>query len=376
MEKHNIVNRADGKTVEIYMYGVIGAGLDIDANIVVAEIERLRKQGCCRFVFYVNSEGGEVVQGSALFNYLDRTDIDVEWVIDGVAASMMAMLITNPKHKVSAARFSKLMYHRVQGSVYGNSAEVRSMAEMIDKFESSLVEMMAQRMKEPSGKVKAEFFTDGLDHWMTADEAMKRGLVDRIIDGKNITEPSGDVKTAKDVFDFYNKQLLNIIKPIKMDKARIARLLNKTEAEIASDEALVGAVEGMASENAGLREQLRAEREKSAGLEGQLKAMGEAKVKQLVDKAIAEKKIGEDDRDTYTRLATNDFETAEKIIGKMPGVNPVTGSLQKTQQVSEAEKNWSFDDYHKNGKLENLKKTNPERYALLFEAKFGHTPNH
>lgn len=374
MEKHNIVNRADDKTVEIYMYGVIGAGLDIDANIVVGEIERLRKQGCSRFVFYVNSEGGEVVQGSALFNYLDRTDIDVEWVIDGVAASMMAMLITNPRHKVSAARYAKLMYHRVQGSVYGNSAEVRSMAEMIDKFETSLIEMMARRMNEPVDEVRKEFFTDGLDHWMTAEEAKKRGLVDNIIEGRNIAEPAADIKSAKAVFDFYNKQLLNIIKPNNMDKARIAKLLNKTEAEIASDDALVVAVEGMANENAGLRQQLKAEQEKRTSLEGQVKTMSEAKVKQLVDAAIAEKKFGEDDRETYTRLASNDFETAEKIIGKLPGVNPVTGSLQKTQ-VSEAEKNWSFDDYHKNGKLENLKKTNPERYADLFEAKFGHKPN-
>lgn len=378
MEKCNIVNKTDSKTAEIYMYGVIGSGLDIDANVVVAEIERLRKQGCRSFVFYVNSEGGEVVQGSALFNYLDRTDIDVEWVIDGVAASMMAMLITNPKHKVSAARYAKLMYHRVHGSVYGNSAEVRSMAEMIDKFESSLIEMMAKRMKEPSGKVKAEFFSDGLDHWMTAEEAKSRGLVDRIIAGKNITEPSGGLKTAKDVFDFYNKQLLNIIKPnnIKpnnMDKAKIAKLLNKAVSEIEDDDALVGAVEAQATENANLRNELQAEKTKSACLEQKVKAMSEAKVKQLVDSAIAAKKIGEDERDTYTALATNDYDMAEKIIGKLQGVNPVVDQLKKPA-VNEAEKDWKWDDYHKKGKLENLKKTNLDLYSELFEAKYGHKP--
>ena len=164
-----IVNRDQGgKVAEVYMYGVIGAGLDIDTNVIVAQVEQMRRQGIRDFKFFVNSEGGEVVQGCALFNYLDRTDIDVEWVIDGLAASMMAMLITNPNHKVSAARYAKLMYHRVQGSVYGNSAEVRSMAEMIDKFETSLIEMMARRMNEPVEEVRKEFFTDGLDHWWTA----------------------------------------------------------------------------------------------------------------------------------------------------------------------------------------------------------------
>lgn len=369
-----IVNKTDGKTAEVYMYGVIGAGLDIDTNMVVAAIENLRKQGCRNFKFYVNSEGGEVVQGCALFNYLDRTDIDVEWVIDGLAASMMAMLITNPRHKVSAARYAKLMYHRVQGSVYGNSAEVRSMAEMIDKFETSLIEMMARRMNEPVDEVRKEFFTDGLDHWMTAEEAKKRGLVDNIIEGRNIAEPAADIKSAKAVFDFYNKQLLNIIKPNNnMSRAKIAKLLNKAESEIETDEALEQAVEAQANENTRLRNELQTERTKNAGLEQKLKTMNEAKVKQLVDAAIAAKKIGADERDTYTKLATNDFETAEKILGKMKGVEPIVGQL-KTAAVNEAEKDWTFDDYHKKGRLENLMKENPQRYSELFEAKFGHKP--
>ena len=370
-----IVNKTDGKTAEVYMYGVIGAGLDIDTNVVVAAIENLRKQGCRNFKFYVNSEGGEVVQGCALFNYLDRTDIDVEWVIDGLAASMMAMLITNPRHKVSAARYAKLMYHRVQGSVYGNSAEVRSMAEMIDKFETSLIEMMARRMNEPVEEVRKEFFTDGLDHWMTAEEAKKRGLVDNIIEGRNIAEPAADIKSAKAVFDFYNKQLLNIIKPNNnMSRAKIAKLLNKAESEIETDEALEQAVEAQANENTRLRNELQTEKTKNAGLEQKVKAMNEAKVKQLVDSAIAAKKIGEDERETYTQLATNDFDMAEKIIGKLQGVNPVVDQLKKPA-VNEAEKDWTFDDYHKKGKLENLMKENPQRYSELFEAKFGHKPD-
>ena len=370
-----IVNRDQGgKVAEVYMYGVIGAGLDIDTNVIVAQVEQMRRQGIRDFKFFVNSEGGEVVQGCALFNYLDRTDIDVEWVIDGLAASMMAMLITNPNHKVSAARYAKLMYHRVQGSVYGNSAEVRSMAEMIDKFETSLIEMMARRMNEPVEEVRKEFFTDGLDHWMTAEEAKKRGLVDSIIEGRNIAEPAADIKSAKTVFDFFNKQLLNIIKPNNMDRAKFANLLNKQEKDIETDEALESAVKAVVDENVTLRDELKAERTKSAGLEQQVKTMNEAKVKQLVDSAITAKKIGEDERETYTKLATNDFEMAEKIIGKLQGVTPVTDQL-KTPVVNEAEKNWTFDDYHKKGKLENLMKENPQRYSELFEAKYGHKPN-
>ena len=373
-DKTKLINKVDSTTAEIYMYGVIGSGLDIDANVVVAEIENLRKKGCRNFRFYVNSEGGEVIQGSALFNYLDRTDIEVEWVVDGVAASMMAMLISNPKHKVKAAKYASFMYHRVQGSCYGNSDEVRNLAAMIDTFEKSLVDMMASRMKVDAASVKKEFFTDGLDHWMNAEEAMRRGLVDEIISGKNITSPK-ELLSSKDVFNFYNKQLINYKqnqKSMITNKAEIGKLLNIAEAEV-SDDTVMTAVKNVLKSNSELQNQLKAVKDENANLKNQIGELNNAKVKSLIDKAIAEKKFGEDERDSYTRLANTDFELAEKMIGKMKGVERIVDHLD-TEHESEEEKDWTFDDYHKKGKLENLKKTNKEKYNKLYKTRFGRNP--
>lgn len=374
MEKSKLINKVDSTTAEIYMYGVIGSGLDIDANVVVAEIENLRKKGCRNFRFYVNSEGGEVIQGSALFNYLDRTDIEVEWVVDGVAASMMAMLISNPKHKVKAAKYASFMYHRVQGSCYGNSDEVRNLAAMIDTFEKSLVDMMASRMKVDAASVKKEFFTDGLDHWMNAEEAMRRGLVDEIISGKNITSPK-ELLSSKDVFNFYNKQLINYKqnqKSMITNKAEIGKLLNIAEAEV-NDDSVMTAVKNVLKSNSELQNQLKTVKAENANLKDQIGELNKAKVKSLIDRAIAEKKFGEDERDSYTRLANTDFELAEKMIGKMKGVERIVDHLD-TEHESEEEKDWTFDDYHKKGKLENLKKTNKEKYNKLYKTRFGRNP--
>lgn len=374
-DKTKLINKVDSTTAEIYMYGVIGSGLDIDANVVVAEIENLRKKGCRNFRFYVNSEGGEVIQGSALFNYLDRTDIDVEWVVDGVAASMMAMLISNPKHRVKAAKYASFMYHRVQGSCYGNSDEVRNLAAMIDTFEKSLVDMMASRMKVDAASVKKEFFTDGLDHWMNAEEAMRRGLVDEIITGKNITPSPKELVSSKDVFNFYNKQLINYKqnqKSMITNKAEIGKLLNIAEAEV-SDDTVMTAVKNVLKSNSELQNQLKTVKAENASLKNQIGELNNAKVKSLIDKAIAEKKFGEDERDSYTRLANTDFELAEKMIGKMKGVERIVDHLD-TEHESEEEKDWTFDDYHKKGKLENLKKTNKEKYNKLYKTRFGRNP--
>lgn len=375
MEKSKLINKVDSTTAEIYMYGVIGSGLDIDANVVVAEIENLRKKGCRNFRFYVNSEGGEVIQGSALFNYLDRTDIEVEWVVDGVAASMMAMLISNPKHKVKAAKYASFMYHRVQGSCYGNSDEVRNLAAMIDTFEKSLVDMMASRMKVDAASVKKEFFTDGLDHWMNAEEAMRRGLVDEIISGKNITSPK-ELLSSKDVFNFYNKQLINYKqnqKSMITNKAEIGKLLNIAEAEV-TDDTVMAAVKNVVKSNSELQSQLKTVKDENADLKNQIGELNKAKVKSLIDRAIAEKKFGEDERGNYTRLANMDFELAETMIGKMKGVERIVDRLDTVSEEPEEEKGWTYDDYYKKGKLENLKKSNREKFNRLYKIKFNREP--
>jgi len=90
---------------------------------------------------------------------------------------MMTMLTTNPKHKVFAAKHAKFMYHRV----HGNSAEVRAYADMIDTFENRFIEMMSARMGMDAETVRIEFFTDGTDHWLNAEHAKERRLVDEII---------------------------------------------------------------------------------------------------------------------------------------------------------------------------------------------------
>lgn len=375
MEKTRLTNKAGNSTAEIYMYGVIGSGLDIDANVVVAEIEKLRKQGCRNFRFYVNSEGGEVIQGSALFNYLDRTDINVEWVVDGIAASMMAMLISNPKHKVKAARYASFMYHRVQGSCNGNSDEVRSLASMIDTFEKILIDMMSARMKASPEAVKKEFFTDGLEHWMNAEEAKRRGLVDEIISGKDITPSPKELLSSKDVFNFYNKQLINYKqnqKSMITNKAEIGKLLNIAEAEV-NDDSVMTAVKNVLKSNSELQNQLKTVKAENASLKNQIGELNNAKVKSLIDRAIAEKKFGEDERDSYTKLANMDFELAEKMIGKMKGVERIANRLESDTEPAE-EKGWTYDDYFKKGRLENLKKTNREKFNRLYKVKFGRNP--
>jgi phage shock protein A len=156
------------------------------------------------------------------------------------------------------------------------------------------------------------------------------------------------------------------------NKAEIGKLLNIAEAEV-NDDSVMAAVKNVLKSNSELQNQLKTVKAENASLKNQIGELNNAKVKSLIDKAIAEKKFGEDERDSYTRLANTDFELAEKMIGKMKGVERIVDHLD-TEHESEEEKDWTFDDYHKKGKLENLKKTNKEKYNKLYKTRFGRNP--
>lgn len=333
MNTKGLINKADSKCVEIYLYGIIGKYMDIDTDKLVIEIEDLRKQGYSNFLFYVNSDGGEVVQGSNLFSYLDRTDINVTWVVDGIAASMMAVLLANPKHTVKASKYAKFMYHRVQGYVYGNSAEVRAHADMIDTFETSLIEMMSLRMDVSTDVVKGKFFTDGTDHWLSAGEAKELKLCDEIISGgkKITTAPDAALKNTRDLFNFYNNQIINEQKQAKMGKETNIYALALGMPDTEDESKVLNQMQTILNQNKTLTASLEAEKTKTASLEARLAEVAQAKVKNLLDQAIQEKKLTEDERATYAALAEKDLESVEKIINKLPGVTPVVGELGKPQ---------------------------------------------
>jgi len=370
------VENSVSSTEEMYLYGTISARNEsnaketiIDVPTLVQEIEQKRKKGCRNFTFYVNSDGGQCVQGQTLFSYLQRNKLNVTWVVDGIAASMMAAIISNPNHKVIANAYSKFMYHRVQGSVYGNSDDCRNYAEMLDKFENSIYDMLAKRMKVTTEEAKAKF-CDGRDHWLTAQEAMELGLCDEIIPS-DISIPD-TITDSKAIFDYCQNHIINQ-KPNEMIKEpkKFADALNM--AETTDEDIVLSRVQAVVNERNAAQNELAAEKAKNLTLSQQVANFQKQKVTDLINAAVEAKKIGEDERATYTKLAEANFEDVETILAKRQGVDKVVDKLG-SDAIPEAEKTWGWDEYHRAGKLENLKATNKARYDELYKAKFNTNP--
>lgn len=366
MKNTKLINQVSNQQAEIFLYGLIGRWLDIDVNYLIKELDQLRKSGVTELVFYVNSDGGEVVQGQTLWAYLDRTDFKVTFIIDGVAASIMAMILTNPKFIVIANPYSKFMYHRVQGRVDGNSDDVRSYADMMDKFEADLVDMFAKRTGLDPKKVKKLYFGNQ-NKWLSAKEAEDLGLVNEVREGReDITEPQ-NLDSSRDVCQYFNNQLTNCITKAQNMK-KIALLLNLSEE--ATEQVIETAVQSLINSNSTLKSDVASRDTQIQELQNIIAEHNSAKVKNLIDGAITAKKFGEDMRATYTEMATENYDRTEKIISTMAGVNPVINQLGE-DNVPEEEKNWKYDDYFKANKLQNLKNTNPDRFAALYKEKFN-----
>ncbi len=364
--KH-LINQT-GTNAEIMLYGIIGKWMDIDVDLLVKELENLKKSAIKNLTFYVNSDGGEVMQGQALYNYLNRNEFQVTWVIDGIAASMMAMLITNPKHTVIANKYSKLMYHRLDGMVRGNADEVRNYADMMDTFESDLIDMFASRTKLESKKVKKDFFNN-TDRWVSAQEALELGLVNEIKDGNAAIVEPGNLGNCREVYDHFTQQLLNLNNKTKteIEMKKIALLLNL--AENATEDVIATAIQNILDKNKLSASDLSKKDNEITDLKKQIAEANKAKVKNIIDNAITNKKFGEDMRQVYTDMANDNFERAEKVINSLTGVAPVIGDLGKST-LPEAEKNWTFKDYVKNNKAETLKATNLERFKQLYKEEY------
>ena len=146
----------------ILLYGDIG---EYDDNVRSGDIARelLEAEALTGKVdVRINSNGGEVYSGIAIFNALKNSKADITIYVDGIAASMASVIALCGK-PVQMSRYARLMLHSVQGGCYGNKEEMRGCIREIESLEDTLCEMYAARMGKDKEEIRSLYF-DGKDH--------------------------------------------------------------------------------------------------------------------------------------------------------------------------------------------------------------------
>lgn len=181
MELRPVADAAD--TYELLIYGDIGDswwGESVSAQSVAEQLNGLDATVATINV-RINSYGGSVADGLAIYNALKRHKATKAVTIDGVAMSS-ASLIAMAGDTVSMPPTSILMIHAPWGGCYGNAVEMRQYADVLDKFSES----MADAYVKKSGKGKDDILAllkDGEDHYYTGEEAVAEGFADAVDEG-------------------------------------------------------------------------------------------------------------------------------------------------------------------------------------------------
>lgn len=207
-----IKNEVATGTLELYFLDYIYDGWDWNTyeeiKMVKDTIDKIKAANPTKIIAYVNSLGGDVQIGLAIYNYLTMCGIPVETRNIGFAGSIASIMMCAGK-PVKVARNSFTIIHPAWAFAAGNATDLRKQADDLDKVTDQLAEIYATK----SGKHDAAFFKnlwkDG-DYWMTGEEAVEFGLADEVIDAVEVNA-SMDV-TA---YNFRNvpSAILNAVKP-------------------------------------------------------------------------------------------------------------------------------------------------------------------
>ena len=153
---------------------------DVTASLVVAQLLFLESEDPNKDIsLYINSPGGSVTAGMAIYDTMQYIKCDVSTICIGMAASMGAFLLTGgAKGKRYALPNAEIMIHQPLGGAKGQATDIQIVAENILKIKEKLARMLAENSGQPFEKVMAD---TERDNYMTAEEAKAYGLVDEVI---------------------------------------------------------------------------------------------------------------------------------------------------------------------------------------------------
>ena len=153
---------------------------DVTASLVVAQLLYLEAQDPDKDIqFYINSPGGSVSAGLAIYDTMQYIKPDVSTICVGMAASMGAFLLSSgAKGKRIALPNAEIMIHQPLGGSQGQATDIQIQAEQILKIKKKLNRILAENTGKPVETVTADCERD---HYMSAEEAREYGLIDKVL---------------------------------------------------------------------------------------------------------------------------------------------------------------------------------------------------
>jgi ATP-dependent Clp protease protease subunit len=166
----------------------LGTGVDDNvANAIIAQMLFLESDEPDQDIYlYVNSPGGQVSSGMAIYDTMQYIKPDVQTICIGQAASMGALLLAaGAKGKRFSLPHARIMIHQPSGGFQGQHTDIEIQAKEISRIREILDGILATHSGQDSKKVRKD---TERDHYMTGEEALKYGLIDKLITKREVAE--------------------------------------------------------------------------------------------------------------------------------------------------------------------------------------------
>lgn len=375
MSKPLIVNETKPGTAEILMYGTIGK--EITADAFVKELKALGLT-CNTILVRINSGGGSIFEGMAIYNAIKTCKAKTIGYIDGLCASM-ATVIAISCDELYMSKNAMFMTHKAKANAEGNSEDMRNAAQLMDSLEEAMSVIYASKTGMTPDQAKEKYMSSS-DRWITADIALAEKLIDGVYDSDKVSAAPVQLTSEFEVLDYYNVALnYDPSKKLEMLKLNLsADVLSKIglAANPENAAAIESVINSLVSKNDNLTTQLansnNAKKDAEDKLSGYLSAESQKEIDAILDKALnTDKKI----------TAEMKVQLANDYAGRPADLKKLVDSMPKFQSVaaSSAEPNsrlatlvaMSWDELDQKGLNEELKALNEDAFKAKYKEKFG-----
>jgi ATP-dependent Clp endopeptidase proteolytic subunit ClpP len=193
---------ASTNKAEIFLYGYIG--WDIKAQDFMTTLRQM--EGKYKDIdLLINSGGGEMFEGLPLYNNLCSSPTNITADIQGLAASMITVVMCGAK-KIRAASNAKIMIHGPRGGDFTTVEGLENIAKLMKDMRADMAKVYSKRTGKTEEWIIENWLKDGQDHWFSAQEAKEAGLIDEVYDAKSDATPQASWPLRR-IAAFYDERL-------------------------------------------------------------------------------------------------------------------------------------------------------------------------
>jgi len=201
-KRFEVLNKADNDEADMYLYGSIGSGwfADISSKDVKAKLDNITAK---IINVRINSGGGDVFESIAIHNLLKNHKATINIHIDGYAASG-ASVIAMAGDKIIMPKNTMMMIHRAWTFAYGNAAELRKIANDLEKIDVAVTESYTYRFVGERTELERLL---NEETWLTAEECKALGFCDEVVDEIEITDEEDEQEETSAKEEILNKYI-------------------------------------------------------------------------------------------------------------------------------------------------------------------------